>query len=520
MHVKTRPVAVGLVLAAALATLPTALPTAAAHAGSPDPAPDGLARYYDQRPQWKSCVLGPDDAVGRELAAAGAHCADLTVPLDYTRPDGRTITVAISRIKATDTAHRIGPLLFNGGGPGGPSLDGPLELRGPMGATAARYDLVGVDPRFVGRSTPLDCGWPVGSALVSSGVDRAGFDRQVAHQKDLAKRCATRHGDVLPYVNTRNTARDLDVIRGALRERKISYLGYSYGTHLGTAYTQMFPGRYDRVVLDGAINPVDYRPRLLHGREDNGDRAVRDWARWAARHDRTYRLGATERQVLRTVERTTEAAAARPLTIGSGPDAYRVDDSTVPLVAFAGAADDRDPARHSLAGQLAVLARAARGERVEPTPDLADFLDFVLTSSDSAYGSVQMAILCGDGAAPRDPEVYWRDIERNRAKYPLLGPLAENVNACAFWPRFPREVPVRVERDTPALLVAATGDPRTPYSGSRALRSQLPSSRLVTLQGANHHGVYGTYGNACVDAQVNTYLETGELPTADVTCQK
>lgn len=520
MHAMTRPAAAGIALAACLATVPAAIGPAAAHSGSPSTSPHGLARYYEQRPHWKSCVLGPDDEAGRRLDKAGAQCADLTVPLDYTRPNGRTITVAISRIKATDTAHRIGAIVFNEGGPGGPSLESPLAALTSMRDNAARYDLVGLDPRFVGRSTPLDCGWPVGSALVSAGATRASFDRQVAHQKDLAQRCVTRHGDVLPHVTTRNTARDMDVVRGALRERKISYLGYSYGTQLGTAYTQMFPGRYDRVVLDGAINPLAYQPRLLEGREEIGDRALRGWARWTAqRHDR-YGLGRTEREVLRTVERTVRAASVRPLVIGSGPDAYRVDDSTVPMVAFAGSADDRDPARDKLAGQLSVLARAARGEQVEPTPDLAEFLDFAVTGAGSPYGSAQLAILCGDGAAPRDPEVYWRDVQRTRARYPLMGPMANNINACAFWPDLPREAPVRVERDVPALLVAATGDPRTPYEGSKALRGMLPSSRLVTLQGANHHGVFGEYGNACVDARVNDYLRTGHLPATDRSCQK
>ncbi|MBB5936323.1 alpha/beta hydrolase [Streptomyces zagrosensis] len=519
MHAITRPAAAGLALAACLATAPlTAIP-AAAHTGTPA-ATGNLSRFYEQRPHWTSCVLGPKDEVGRQLEQAGAQCADVTVPLDYSRPTGRTITVALSRIKATDTAHRVGPIVFNDGGPGGPSLASPVTALTSMQDTAQRYDLVGMDPRFVGRSTPLDCGWPVSTSLVSAGFTRASFDRQVAHQRDLARRCATRHGDVLPHVTTRNTARDMDVVRGVLRERKISYLGYSYGTYLGTAYTQMFPGRHDRVVLDGAINPLAYQPRMLKGQEATGERVLADWAAWAAQHNATYGLGNTREQVLRTVQRTTHAASQRPLVIGSGPDAYRVDDTTVPMVVFAGAASDRDPARHTLAGQLSLLARAARGEKVEPTPELARVLDFALTGVRSANGSAQTAILCGDEAAPRDPEVYWRDLEQIRAQYPLMGPMANNVNPCAFWPHAPREAPVRVQRDAAALIVAATGDPRTPYTGSKALRGMLPSSRLLTVEGANQHGLFGEYGNACVDARVNAYLRSGKLPAADLSCQK
>lgn len=217
----TRKAALGLAATAlALTALPaTALPARAL-------AADPLARYHHQRLDWTSCVLGPDDATGKELEQAGAQCADVTVPLDYASPDGRTITVAISRIRATDTAHRVGPLLLNGGGPGGQTLGDPPWVRQAMKDVGARYDVVGVDPRFVGRSTPLDCHWPTGSAFRGAGVDRAGFDRVAAFSADLAERCRRHAGDVLPYATTRNTVRDLDVIRAALGERRISYLGY------------------------------------------------------------------------------------------------------------------------------------------------------------------------------------------------------------------------------------------------------------------------------------------------------
>lgn len=149
----------------------TALP-ATATARPAGTAPGPLARYHQQLLVWKSCVLGPQDTTGKELRQAGARCADVTVPLDYSDPGGRTITVAISRIRATDTDRRVGPLLLNGGGPGGPSLGDPPWVRRAMKDVAARYDVVGVDPRFIGRSTPLDCRWPTGSAWRGAGADR------------------------------------------------------------------------------------------------------------------------------------------------------------------------------------------------------------------------------------------------------------------------------------------------------------------------------------------------------------
>ncbi|MFE7357274.1 hypothetical protein ACFU8Q_30040 [Streptomyces sp. NPDC057543] len=134
-------------------------------------APDSFARFHGQHVDWHACALGAGDEVGQKLDAAGADCTDITVPLDYADPGGRTITVAISRLKATDTAHRVGPLLLNDGGPAGPSLHVPLTKSEVMGEVADRYDLIGMDPRFVGRSTPLDCGWDLGSALFRSRAE-------------------------------------------------------------------------------------------------------------------------------------------------------------------------------------------------------------------------------------------------------------------------------------------------------------------------------------------------------------
>ncbi len=509
----------GLALAACLTASPATATTTANRDGGTTAVGAGLERYYHQRLDWRSCVLGPDDGKGRDLEKAGARCADVTVPLDYADPRGRTITVAISRLEATDPRHRVGAILLNNGGPGGTALESPPDVRKVMKETGPRFDIIGFDPRFVGRSTPLDCGWPTGTAIFSAGHDRAGFERQATFHKRLADTCRATNASVLPHVSTRNTARDMDVIRGALGERKISYLGYSYGTYLGTVYTQMFPGRFDRMVLDGAIAPGDYGPRLLRGAERENERALSDWAAWAARRNDVYGLGRTRAEVLATVDRVVASSARSPLTVGTAPETFRLDDTRVPLLLMEGIADDTDPGRTALGEQLAVLARAADGQRTRLSPQFAALLRFMLTGEQSHYGSVQTAILCGDVAAPRDPERYWRDIERSRAGHPLFGPLTNNIGPCAFWDR-PREEPTRVRRDAPVLIVAATGDPRTTYRSSVELHGRLPSSKLISLKGANHHGLYGSYGNACVDDKVNQYLATGTLPAKDQTCVK
>ncbi|MGW2226586.1 alpha/beta hydrolase [Streptomyces formicae] len=510
---------VGLVLAACLGAAPAATAATGTAATTPANSPTGLGRYYDQHLSWGGCAKSPDDTMGRDLDKAGVQCADVTVPLDYSKPRGRTITVAISRLKATDTRHRIGSMLLNNGGPGNGAVQSPPEFHGWMKKTGPRYDIVGFDPRFVGRSTPLDCGWNVGTTLFSAGLGRAGFERQVDLHKGLAAKCRATDADVLPHVSTRNTARDMDVIRGALGERKISYFGYSYGTYLGTVYTQMFPGRTDRVVLDGAIDPREFGPRLLAESVGENERALAAWATWAAGRNDAYGLGRTRAQVLATVDRVIKKSARGPLTVGTAPDAFRLDDSQVPFVLLAGLDSDTDASRASLGEQLSVLNKAAAGQPTTLSPQFTGLLRLATTGEQSAMGSAQTAVICGDAAAPRDPEVYWRTIERSRAAYPRFGALNNNIGPCAFWDR-PRERPTRVEHDAKALIVSATGDPRTPHKGAVALHGLLASSKLITVKGANRHAVYGLYENACVDNQVNRYLATGKLPAGDRTCSQ
>ncbi|MFF8652701.1 alpha/beta hydrolase [Streptomyces huasconensis] len=498
---------VAVAAAATLAVGAGALPAAASSPADP------LTRYYDQDVRWHDCALGPDDTTGRELDAAGARCADLTVPLDYSDPGGRTITVAISRLRATDSAHRVGAMLLNNGGPGGPSLEMPPGMARFMGKAAGKFDLIGMDPRFVGRSTPLDCGWDVGSTVFSAGRDRTGFERSVARGRDLAERCRRTNADVLPYVTTRNTARDMDVVRAALGEKRISYFGYSYGSYLGEVFTELFPGRTDRMVLDGVIDPARYSQTLLEDSTAVNERALRDWAAWASARHGTYGLGRTPKAVLASVDRIEEAAAEKPLRVGR----FRVDEHFLPIVFFGGLGSDLDAARADLATAARTLARAADRERVKPGRWLTEMLTAMTTKAGSHQGSAQAAILCGDVAERRGTESYWRAIQADRGRAPFASPLTHNITACEFWDR-PVEAPTVVDNDVPALLVNATGDTRTTYSGAQQVRERWTRSRLVTVPGANQHGVYGDYGNACVDGRVNAYLATGKLPARDLTC--
>jgi len=517
----------GLRMAAAGAMVAALAGTAVIGVQSADGAPgrdaggqapgDGLARFQQQKVDWHRCRTGPDDTEGKELDAAKAQCAEVTVPLDYSRPHGRTIKVAMSRLKATDPEHRRGALLYNPGGPGVPVRYLALKVKQAEPEVAAHYDLIGMDPRFVGRSTPLNCKWPTAS-VGSAGQDRRTFERSVATAKDLASRCA-RHRNVLPHISTRNTARDMDVVRAVLGESRLSFLGSSYGTYLGEVYLQLFPRRADRVVLDSAMNPDLFGPDLSRTQGPAVAAMLEDWAAWAARHHDRYRLGASTTKVLATVDRINQATNRGPMPVGR----HKVDSRVLPEILFGVTAGDDDKSYAAFAADIRVLSDAARGETVTPTPTLEGVLEGLSSPDTDGYASVQTAIQCADRAASRDPETYYRDIQAHRDDEPLFGPLTRNIGPCSFWPAAPAEPPTRVRNDVPVLMVGATGDPGSTYQGQQVAHRALAGSRLVTLRDTFRHTVYaGLFAprNACIDKAVNRYLVDGILPPGDTSCPK
>ncbi|WP_051114739.1 alpha/beta hydrolase [Actinokineospora enzanensis] len=499
----TRRIPVALPIAALL-VLGGGLPAAAA-------VPDGGT---GQAITWHDCRTTPDDELGRQLDEVGARCGELTVPLDYSRPHGRTITLAVARRAATDSAHRLGTLVVNTGGPG-PSRDGVSLLATAAPTVAARYDVVSFDPRFFGLSTPLPCAYPTDLYLRSvqlASPDRASFERGVAAARELARLC-TGYRDLLPHASTRNIARDMDLVRTALGEERVSYLGWSYGTYLGAVYLQLFPDRANRVVLDSALDPDRYGPQVIRDGAPADAAALRDWAGWAARHDQG--LGGTTDQVLAVVTEIDRAATRRPLRVGT----HRIDAAMVPGLLLT--VDDTDASYTEFSAQVRVLRDAAHGLTVTPTADQEAKLS--LYEDPTAYPEFGFAanttLQCADRAADRNPENYYRDIQSHRTTEPLYGPLTRDITACAFWPTRPAEPPTKVRNNHPALIVSASGDPATPYPGQQALHRALTGSRMLTLP-AYRHGVYLLDGAPCVDQTVNRYLLDGTLPATDRTCTR
>lgn len=464
---------------------------------------------------WKSCQLGPDDDEGKALDEAGVQCAGVRVPLDYARPRGRTITVAIARSKAIDTAHYAGPLLFNLGGPANPVLSAVPAARTAMGKTGAKFDIIGMDIRFSGRSTPIDCGWPASWLPRSAGTNRASFDRMVALDKELARRCAHTSAGLLPHATTADAARDMDAIRAALGAPKLSFLGYSQGSYLGAQYLQQFPQHAGRIVLDSVIDPDRPGVTILNDRiaAQRREAALRAWASLAAAHDDLLHLGGTAEQVLATIRRVYLAAARKPLRIGP----FLVDDTVIPGVIATLLVDDHEDTAMELAATIRALVQAADTGSATLSETLRATLAGQLTGAQSAQRSASTAIQCGDAPVSRDVETYWRDIQAQRHRAPLFGPLGSNITPCAFWPARPQP-PTLIRNSVPALVVQASGDVNAVLEMGQAMHRALRASRMITLDGGRDHGVYLFRGSSCVDTAVNAYLDTGSLPAADLTC--
>ncbi|MGW2416925.1 alpha/beta hydrolase [Streptomyces tubercidicus] len=465
-----------------------------------------LEQYLRQKPTWERCY--PD-------TPANFECAKLKVPLDYQHPHGESIELAISRIKAQAPGQRHGVLLTNPGGPGGTeSLIMPMGLQKQLPKSVRdRFDLIGFDPRGQGQSASVQCGLTQDEDSRARPYRPKTFAGDVTWARTVADKCRTRQGDRLPHITTRNTARDMDVLRTVLGEKKISYFGVSYGTYLGAVYAQMFPGRTDRFVLDSVVDPSRAWRAMETTKSPEYERAFIRWSRWTAERDATYHLGSTAAEVRTTFWDLVAKADRTPL---------HVDGETLTGDGLRQRAGEFFALR-SGAEQVAQWKKAAGGTR--PTdarkphtpPPPAPSGDGT-TANDSDMPGF-WSIVCGDTRTwPRDPEQYRNDAARDKARYPLYGDLAANITPCAFWPQGSEPATV-VKNNSSALILQYEWDSATPLSNALGLRKAMEGSRMVKVAGGEGHGVYGNPHPSCVDQAVTTYLTTGRLPADDVTCK-
>lgn len=473
--------------------------TVAAVATTLLPAVPAAATATPSAVRWGPC---PEN-----VAASGLECSTLKVPLDYRKPDGRTIDIAISRLASKNPTRRRGVLLLNPGGPGAAGLRFPVDLvaAGMPRSVLDTYDVIGFDPRGVGHSTPVTCALTPEQQLRGNVPPYAPTAAYVAKQaeeaKAVARQCATsKTGFMLPYVTTANTARDMDRIRQALGEPKLSYLGYSYGSHLGAVYTTLFPQRGDRIVIDSNLPPsgINYEDRSLFARgvEDR----LPDFAEYAAAHP-GYGLGSTPEQV---TEKYFELAERLDRTPVQGADGALFRMITFSMLF-------RDANFPALAGLWQSI-----GTGKAPPAGAAD--DPVLNSDNSM--SSHQYVVCGDSRWPRSIHTYQRAVEADRKRYPMFGAATANIRPCAFWPSDPIEAPVRVNDRGPSnvLMVQFLRDAGTPLAGAKKMQRALGDrARMVTVEQGGH-GVYLLGKNTCADTAVTTFLTTGKRPVRELAC--
>ncbi|MEK0100614.1 alpha/beta fold hydrolase, partial [Streptomyces sp. A475] len=261
-----------------------------------------MSEFHTQRPTW-SLAPGDDQA----------EYATIEVPRDYADPGGERITLALSRRRATDPARRRGILLAVNGGPGGDwghGRDLPAKFAGtPLNEV---YDLIGFDPRGTGESTRLYADVAVPTAQFDSRPPDGAFAELAEDMRLREEACARGGGALRPHISTRNTARDLDVIRAGLGEDRISFVGYAYGAYVGAVYGSLFPAALDRLVLDSCVGPDwTWREQFLW-QGDAVQRNVDLWARWAGERHGHFGIGASAGAVLTTVEEVVAALEKLP----------------------------------------------------------------------------------------------------------------------------------------------------------------------------------------------------------------
>ncbi|QDY75682.1 alpha/beta hydrolase [Streptomyces qinzhouensis] len=469
-------------------------------------------RAADKGIDWADCPA--DSGLPKPI-----QCGTVTVPLDYKRPNGRQITLTVDRIGHTGTpAERQGALIYNPGGPGGSGLRFPVRVtsKNPLWVnTSKAYDFVGFDPRGVGRSTPISCvdpqefvKAPKADPVPDSEADKRAQRKLAA---EYAAGCAERSGWMLPHMTTANTARDLHVMRAALGERKLNFLGVSYGTYLGAVYAELFPGHVRRMVVDSVVSPS--RKKIWYQANLDQDVAFEtrwnDWKAWVAANHATYGIGDTPAKVEAQWQKLRATAKKDPLGGVVGPAELLSFFQGAPYYDSSWAPVARVWSKY-VAGDTQALVDAA-------APDMTDTVGNARSENGNA---VYTAVECADAKWPTDWRTWDRDNTRLHRDYPFLTWSNAWMNLpCATWStRQGPAVEVRPGKELPGvLIVQAERDAATPVGGAYELQKRLKGSRLILEKNAGSHGVTGI-ANPCVNQRVDAYLLNGTLDSRDVTC--
>jgi pimeloyl-ACP methyl ester carboxylesterase len=472
---------------------------------SDDPVPVQESRVYGQQVQWERC--------------GDLECATVLVPLDWSKPNGDTISLAINRHAAATPSDRIGSLLINPGGPGGSGI----ELTEYFVTSAGQrlldsYDVVGFDPRGVGASTPVQCGdTNVLDAFYITDVDlETEVDVVAARQAtaEFAAQCRELSGPVVEHVDTVSAARDLDVIRAVLGDSDLNYLGYSYGTQLGATYAQLYPDNVGRMVLDGAVDFLLPPEELSEGQAEGFENALTEFLEWCVRQadcelgDDVEDARAQVADLILTARDDGFPTAGDAVVNGNlmiyGIVVTLYDEASWPYL------------------QLALNEVALLGEATI-VYELANFY-FDRNSVTGEYNGnsteafTAIGCLDDDGDAATTLEEV-REFEATSIEIsPTFGWWFASGLGCDGWPWTARESITTLEDAAganPILVVGTTNDPATPYKWSVSLAERLGAG-LLTYEG-DGHTAYGR-SNQCVIDAVDMYLVDGTLPDSGLRC--
>lgn len=512
---RTRPIAIAAALSAAALVLsgctlfqqliPGGETTVTTHTDEQVAA--GLEQFYKQDVTWKNC-------------GSGMQCAELKAPVDWAAPDGDQITLAIDRHKASGTSK--GSLLINPGGPGGSGFDFAQGFTGSAGVYA-NYDIIGFDPRGVGRSTPIVC--------FTDDADRdemiygtyddpygsEGWEAELAkRQKAWVDACKTNTGPLLEHIDTTSVAHDMDMMRAVLGDDKLNYLGYSFGTYIGTVYAELFPDKVGRMVLDGAVEPpfgtFDELATQMAGFDSAFTAYMKDCLNSSdCPFDGPLNLALADAHGL------ILSVDGENLTSSDG---RLLDSATV--------------------GTGIALALYNQGNWFYLTQAFADLkngdADLMFTLADSYNGrdggggyadrslDVYFAVTCAEGTIGTDDVDLIQGLGIMDEKGPYVGGIlalddyALLEEACSQWP-YPRpDFPETFDAKgaPPILVIGTTNDPATPYAQSVALADDLDSGVLITYKGEGHT-VYGN-GVTCIDDVVDAYFVNDVVPSTDPKC--
>ena len=464
--------------------------------------PEDLAEFYSQEVRWEDCEQK-------------FSCATIEVPLDYSNPGGESIELSTILARAEGSAQ--GTILINPGGPGGSGYDTVTEQLNLVTTDRLRenFNVLGFDPRGVGRSTPVEC-------LTDDELDEArseyadaatpeGLEEARATARELADKCEENSGELLGYVDTASAARDMDILRAVAGDKSLNYLGFSYGSFLGATYAELFPERVGRMVLDGALDPAASNEEITLGQAAGFEKAIRAYVEDCLGSGNCP-LSGTPDEAVQTIQDLIASIEASPMRAKDGRTvtvSTFVSGFIVPLY---------NDANWPVLTQA--LTAALKGD-VSPMLELADLS--ADRNYDGSYGSNSTfafsAINCLDYPMVTDDAQMAADAKELEAASPTIGKyLAYGGVTCESWPHAPvnEPHPIAAAGAAPLLVIGTTGDPATPYEWSVALAGQMDSAVMVTWEGEGHTA-YGR-GSDCIADTVDDYFIDGTVPEDNTVC--